>query len=397
MLVLMVDDQYENKTKSFARISATKDNVEFLHVACAKDALKVLRARQVDLLVLDLQIPTELGQDVDPNGGIQLLEFIEVNKEIKKPTKILGVTAHIDSFVIAQPFFHSRGWALLESPSFDELQSLLDAQLMSASNSSRRFDVAIITALEHTELEAVLDLPYSWEPIRFDGDISSYYTGRFTTIGGTTHSVIACSAPRMGMAASAVLTTKICLKFQPKIVAMTGIAAAVRGEAELGDIMVADPSWDWGSGKLTVKEGQVMFLSDPSQIPLDPGISATLRTLAVSRNFLDDIYIKFKGKRPPHNLSLRVGPISSGAVVLEDPATVALIKSQNRKTIGIEMEAYGVVSAAFYLGQQSTRAIVLKSVCDFADPTKGNEWQAYAAYTSAQYLDRLLINKHLPY
>ena len=90
---------------------------------------------------------------------------------------------------------------------------------------------------------------------------------------------------------------------------------------------------------------------------------------------------------------MRVGPVASGAVVLEDTSTVELIQSQNRKTIGVEMEAYGVLSAVFYLGQTDTRAIVLKSVCDFADPAKGDEWQAYAAYTSAQYLDRLLINK----
>jgi nucleoside phosphorylase len=82
--------------------------------------------------------------------------------------------------------------------------------------------------------------------------------------------------------------------------------------------------------------------------------------------------------------------VASGAVVLEDPETVNLIQSQNRKTIGIEMEAHGVMSAAFYMGPQRPISLVLKSVCDFADPTKNNEWQPYAAYTSAQYPHRLL-------
>lgn len=395
MLVLMVDDQYEGKTQSLARIAASRTNVEFIHVACAKDALKVMRTRQVDLLILDLQIPSELGQDIDPKGGVGLLEFIEIHDDLKKPLKILGVTAHADSFESAEKFFRSRGWGIFLSPTFSELEALLSAQLMAGGDPVISFDVAIITALEHTELEAILALQYDWKSVKYEGDITSYHVGRFFTKDGTQKSVIACSAPRMGMAAAAVLTTKLCLKFQPKIVAMTGIAAAVKGEAELGDILVADPSWDWGSGKLTVKDDQVTFLSDPAQVPLDPGIAATLRSLAVSREFLDDIYVKFKGKRPAHNLSLRIGPVSSGAVVLEDPATVALIKSQNRKTIGIEMEAYGVASAIFYLGQSTTRAVVLKSVCDFADPSKANEWQAYAAYTSAQYLDRLLVNQHI--
>lgn len=393
MLVLMVDDQYEGKTQALARIAASKTNVEFVHVACAKEALKIMKTRQVDLLILDLQIPSELGQDIDPKGGVDLLKFIEIHDGLKRPLKVLGITSHADSFDNAESFFKSRGWGIFLSPSFNELEALLSAQLMGGIDSTQSFDVAIITALEHTELEAVLALPYDWSPIKFEGDITSYYAGSFITRDGIKKSVIACSAPRMGMAAAAVLTTKLCLKFQPKIVAMTGVAAAVNGEAELGDILVADPSWDWGSGKLTIRDKKIAFLSDPAQVPLDPGIAATLRSLAVSREFLDEIYVKFRGKRPAHNLSLRIGPVGSGAVVLEDPSTVALIKSQNRKTIGIEMEAYGVASAIFYLGQPTTRALVLKSVCDFADPSKNNEWQAYAAYTSAQYLDRLLVNQ----
>ena len=352
-----------------------------------------MKAQQIDLLILDLQIPSELGQDIDPKGGTQLLEFVELHEDLMKPFKVLGLTAHADSFSESQGFFASRGWVLLHEPSFEELDALLNAQLMSNPVPTLEFDVAIITALEHTELEAVLALPYNWVATKFSADVTSYHVGHFTSTDGVQRSVIACSAPRMGMAASAVLTTKICLKFKPKIVAMPGIAAAVKDKAELGDILVADPSWDWGSGKLTVKKGRVVLLSEPAQIPLEPGLASIFRTLSVSREYLDEIYVGFKGKRPPHSLSLRVGPVASGAVVLEDTATVELIQSQNRKTIGVEMEAYGVLSAVFYLGQTDTRAIVLKSVCDFADPAKGDEWQAYAAYTSAQYLDRLLINK----
>jgi nucleoside phosphorylase len=172
---------------------------------------------------------------------------------------------------------------------------------------------------------------------------------------------------------------------------MTGIAAGVVGEANLGDILVADPSWDWGSGKLTIKDGAVKFLSEPVQIPLDPEISSRMRKLALSRTCLDEIYTAWKdGTRPPHDLQLRIGPIASGAVVLEDPATVELIRTQNRKTIGIEMEAFGVMSASFYAGKNRPRTVVIKSVCDFADPQKNNEWQTYAAYTSAAFLDKFL-------
>lgn len=392
MLILIVDDQYEGKTQKLAKIANSIPGVELCHVASSRDAIKTMRARKVDLLIVDLQIPAELGQDVDIDGGKQLLEYVELHEDIKKPQKVVALTSHVDSFEQCRDFFGSRGWALLHEPSEEELEILLTAQLMGGASDNIGFDIALITALEHTELEAVLALPYNWEPIRFPNDITSYFSGVVTLQDGRCKTIVACSAPRMGMAATAVLATKVSLKFKPKILAMTGVAAAIHGEAELGDILVADPSWDWGSGKLTVREGKPVFLSDPAQVPLDPQLAAKVRTLSVSREYLDDIYVGFKGKRPSHDLSVKVGPVASGAVVLEDPATVDLIRSQNRKTIGIEMEAYGVMSAAFYMGADRPISIVLKSVCDFADPSKNNEWQPYAAYTSAQYLHKLLTN-----
>lgn len=106
------------ETQLLARISVSKSNVEFVHVASAKDALKVMKSRQVDLLIIDLQIPSELGQDIDPEGGVELLEFIEIHDDLKRPLKVLGVTAHADSFADAENFFRSRGWGLFLSPTF---------------------------------------------------------------------------------------------------------------------------------------------------------------------------------------------------------------------------------------------------------------------------------------
>lgn len=394
MKILLVDDQIDEKAKSVARAVQAIPTAELVHVSSMRDAIEVLRNSHIVLLIVDLQIPTELGQDVDEIGGKALLEYVDINDDLHHPDKILGITSHVDSQERCKEYFSSRGWALMLNPDEPELAVFMKAQLRPKLD-KRKFDIAIVTALEHIELEAVLALPYSFEPAQFKDDISSYFCGSVKIDDGSVKSVIACSAPRMGLAASASLTTKVALTFQPKIIAMVGIAAAVKGEANLGDILIADPSWDWGSGKLTIKKGQVNFLSDPAQIPLIPRFSSMLKSLAVQRTYLDEIYAAFVGpKRPAHKLSAHVGPLASGAVVLEDPATVELIRRQNRKTIGIEMEAYGVMSAVHYLGEAGPKAIVIKSVCDFADPAKSNDWQPYAAFTSAQYLDRL-IRKHL--
>lgn len=390
MNVLIVDDQYEGKAKHLCHIATSIQGVECELVMSAKDALRKMKEREYELVIVDLQIPPENGLDVEPLGGQLLLEYVEVSKDLYKPAKILALTVHRDSYDQCADFFSRRGWTLLLNPAEDHLKAILVAQLMRTA-SFPLVDIAILTALEHTELEAVLKLPYGWTEARYKDDITTYHLGAVKLATGETKTVVACSSHRMGLAAAAALATKVCIRFRPKFLAMTGIAAAVPGEANLGDILVADPSWDWGSGKLTIKDGAVKFLSEPVQIPLDPEISSRMRNLSVSRTYLDEIYTAWKdGKRPPHDLRLHVGPIASGAVVLEDPATVELIRTQNRKTIGIEMEAFGVMSSSFYLGDSRPRTVVIKSVCDFADPQKNNEWQPYAAYTSAAFLDKFL-------
>ena len=47
------------------------------------------------------------------------------------------------------------------------------------------------------------------------------------------------------------------------------------------------------------------------------------------------------------------------------------------------MEVFGLMSAVFYLGQWRPKVIAMKSVCDFADPEKDNEWQAYTSAAMA--------------
>ena len=282
---------------------------------------------------------------------------------------------------------------LLGLEGLDIVSNILKTRLKWNLPRRKKFDVAIITALEHIESVAVNKLPLQWEAIEIANDCTLYRAATFTDKNGSLRHIVATTLPRMGIAAAAAITMKVCQLFQPEYVIMTGISAGIKGNAEIGDILVADPCWDWGSGKLTVKDGAAVFLSAPHQVALDPIIQAKISNISASRTYLDDIYCKWTETRPAHDLNVHVGPVSSGAVVLEDPETVELIKSQHRKTLGVEMEAYGVAVAATIAGGASSKPIIIKSVCDFADPLKNNEWQKYAAYTSAEFALRLIQNE----
>lgn len=97
------------------------------------------------------------------------------------------------------------------------------------------------------------------------------------------------------------------------------------------------------------------------------------------------------GNAPKTKLQLHIGPLASGASVVNDIQPVNEILEHWRKLIGLEMEAHGVHLAA--IGTAKRREFLcMKSICDFASK-KTDRWQCYAAYTSAQLCYRFIISE----
>lgn len=116
--------------------------------------------------------------------------------------------------------------------------------------------------------------------------------------------------------------------------------------------------------------------------------------MAHNKTLLSGIKNNWKTSAPNNDLSLHVGPMASGASVIADDHSARMIATQHRELIGIEMEAYAVMAAAELSSEPKPTAIIIKSVCDFADPDKNDNWQQYAAFTSAQFADCLLRDIH---
>lgn len=394
MKTLIVDDQYD-KVEILGKILKELGCETIKQVTSIKEALSALLEESYDLLLLDLQIPPDIGEPIDPKGGKELLDRILIDTNIIKPTHVIGITSHEESYSLCSDYFKAKGWSLVEGvEDEDYLRSLIQTKLEHSTFTINKFDIAFITALEHTELEAVLELPCDWEEYSVPNDCNIYYKGTITVDSGIKKSVIATSCPRMGITSAASTATKVSLLFQPDYLIMTGILAGIEGKVKLGDIIVADSCWDWGSGKITIKKNKVEFLSAPHQIQLDPALHSLAKKISTTRTNLDQLYCDWKDGRPSHDLNLHVGPVATGAVVLEDPGTVELILSQNRNTIGVEMEAYGVAAAVNVSSNTPPKVIIAKSVCDFADPQKNDDWQKYAAYTSASFVYHF-IKEHL--
>ncbi len=162
----------------------------------------------------------------------------------------------------------------------------------------------------------------------------------------------------------------------------------------MGDVIAADPVWDWGSGKRYVEGGSPVFAAAPHQIGLHSYVRGKLSAMSQDSAAFHAIREAWRGPKPKTVLSMRLGPIASGASVLADGDITETIKQQHRKVIGVEMELYGMMGAIDEAPLPTPKAICLKSICDFADEEKNDEFQAYSAYTSASAL-RLFAERYL--
>ncbi len=393
MKLLVVDDTHTKVELVAQAIASTQLDVDLTHETNAHGARRRLRQEEFDLLLIDLQLPDMVGTPPNPRGGLEFFDALLSDSEVVLPPEILFVTSEDGLVELGKSEVVRRGSSLcvISSSSSSWLDALAGQIKLAARRAVRRlqpFDFAVITALG-SELDAVLKLDYGWEKIRLKGDPTFYHKGNFES-DGVRRTVIAASALQKGMASSAALASKLVLKFQPKLLAMVGICAGVRGKVDLGDVIVGNPTWDWGSGKHDETEsGSSVFRLAPKQSELTVGLASLCDEIARTPAFLQRIRAGWQNRVPQSEFKVHVGPMASGASVVANSSVGKEIANQNKDLIAIEMEAFAVMVAAEYSTTPRTDSIAIKSVCDFADPDKDDNWQPYAAYTSASFADEL--------
>lgn len=174
---------------------------------------------------------------------------------------------------------------------------------------------------------------------------------------------------------------------------MIGIAAGTRsGNKQYGDVLVADPSVDYNSGKVAFADGVREFLPDPYPIGINARLRSVLQRYRSRRDVFERMRTEWGKPVPPEKNGLHIGPLGAADQVIDDPSRVLEIQKNWRKLIGVEMETYGVYRACHESTEPKPRFASFKSVCDFA-AEKTDSWQEYAAFVAAKFAYYFITNE----
>lgn len=255
-----------------------------------------------------------------------------------------------------------------------------------------KIDFAIITALT-VEREAVVCRLDGVEQVQLDGEPLTFYVGKVRVPGDSSPFTVAVTQLlEMGISDAAIATTRVINQWNPRNVLMVGIAGGVKGEAELGDVLVSRYAYYYEPGKAKV-EG---FESRGRQFNSDLMLFGRAQHYEASE-WKGEIHAarpnisNEKAELP----SVRFGPIACGEQVIANLEVLDDIKAQCPKMIGVAMEGAGAAKGVINSGEPP-RYLEIRGVCDYAGPDKNDGWHEYAANAAAAFTIGFLRSRPIP-
>lgn len=381
MKVLLIEDD-ENKKKAIEDVILSKvdhKNIPFTieHAKDLSEARRNLHSSIYDLIIFDMFLPDFSGISLERDCSEDLIN--EFSKSRNYKSEAIALTQFEVSELSNIRSFNTAGITVVTYDSSQKWISALSNKIERVTQNIK-YDFLIFCALPK-ERNAFRDTNIKvGEPCKIAGmdcleaSLENY------------HGLI-IKPHRMGLVNMAIVATKAIECFQPKIVAMSGICAGVKGSSNYLDLVVGGTCWEYQTGKW--KDGE--FKQEPYQVTLQHDFSIDLSQSAENKTIRD--YVR-NGlyHQELNNFSIIVAPISSGSAVIADEDMMRAIGNQQRKMAALEMEMYSMYEAAV---QSLCKPLYFgaKSVVDLGDTIKNDVYHDSACILSARYVEVILNMK----
>lgn len=274
--------------------------------------------------------------------------------------------------------------AMLEIPS----PELPDQQATEFSRqvADEAVDFAIVVARSN-ELEA---LKHQFPELSLvppeEGRSELYYRGVVHTNRNGSYRIVVTMLHQLGNVEAAHSTANVIRDWKPRYLIVNGVAGGLsENDQSFGDIVVSRSILYYEQNSRSASQFDV----ECRRFEADRSLLSGVFQIA------NDRWAPTLPDRPDQiessevSLQIHIGPIASGEKIIASNDGVQTLKKLDRKLIAVEMESAGVASAAFS-AVKDVGFITIRSICDFADGGKNDNWQNYATHAAAAFVRTFL-------
>ena len=409
MKILVMDDS-QDKRRQICDVLTNMCGLIQTEIDQADDlnkGRKLLFSHQYDLLVLDLVLPTNIGEDIVPDRGAHFIEEFDRYARLNKPLVIIGLTAYEDQFENMKQLYEDKLWALIqyrqESTDWQvtlqrAVQKAFDLRtaIMKSLQGADRFDVAVICARssEFVQLEQAFD--HQWRDMDTNSGIGLTFK-RMEVLNHRAEKIrlLACCCGQTGMTATSAAATYIYTHYGVREIYMIGHCIGFPGRASKGDLFVATSEYDYLHARLAEEGGE----SVTEQGLYSISYSNELRTQidAFVQEYTPQEMIK-ASMRNAHlddsDFSVHIGSGACGPVMVarEQQLAEALMKRMP-DLCAVDTEGYGLYAAQYMMGGRCS-CLLIKGVADCGNREETPQCVAACTYKSAIFLSEFLKMKY---
>lgn len=393
--ILLIDDGNDKVETINKILSENKIPFKLDHVSNILAARKIMQQTCFDIVIVDLHIKRDTGSPPEIEAGLEFIDLSFHDKKCKLPKEFFFLTEMEDQttnlkYKVAEKY--SKLWYY--QPDYQEWNLYLKSRVKfyDEYNNRHQYDVVFITALEE-EFNSLISNNelIQWTRPERKNQISRC-VGRISIPGSETElSCIVISPFKKGMSATAALASMVCESFKPRAAFLLGLCAGTDPEKQqFGDTLISAFIWDYHSGKIT----NTGFVNAPFQIQASDELydAVVSEFLNDANRYADFVKEEFEDLGLERDWSIQFGPTVSGGSVIADEGTVKTINAQHKDILGIDMEGYGFYEAVqLYPG---TQGCVIKSISDFGDSQKGNDYRKLSLSMTNKVLNDVLKNSN---
>lgn len=406
--VLIMDDTPE-KTEKIISVLKGKCLLHENGVTVANSinsGRRLLSAGSYDLLILDLVMPVNDGEDVGAEGQSEsFIDELSRVGRLNKPTYIIALTQYKEKIEENQQTYAKKLWKLIhydlkQTEWEDVLQDAVDTiietkkKLLEQIEKANRYNIGLLCALpEEFEMmkAATGDI---WVMKEDDNSPFNLYTAHVRTDFGHSPRLLACCCNASGMQAASVAATYMLSRYGLSMLFMTGFCAGFKkNDVKRGDLFIAESEYDYGSGKLVRNANNDQMLNaEQKQYPCSFELLGKLNAFITEEKMPDKLHEELKRvSLLQDDMSvpvIHVAPGTCGSYVVGDEAFMRRLGEKgDRKLTGLDMEGYGLYLAGHMLKKD---CVLVKGIADYGDGVKDDKYHRTCSYASAWFVMRFI-------